>query len=271
MKLHLWITLLLASVFATPALACRCSQRPLETYFQQADWVGRVKVEKMHDAEELDGGQVRPVAFQVLATHKGGGPLARVFTSDSHAACGMVLVPGREYWLFAHNRNIGSDIWWIDSCSGTRPVGAGFADVETEGVAAALARIAAQNPAADDAEHNLRQRTRLTEIDGAAVTEQMFEQFARQALLSPNGAWRLITLAPPAEARPPRVMRVIVERERDTLVELAITGANRLERIEWVNEKLVLARVVWTPEQTVDLLLDVQYGRIVYDNVGPEH
>lgn len=268
MRLSRSVILLLSTVLAMLmpglALACRCSQQSLDTYFQQADWVARVTVEAVQEPEEVDGMQARAMDIQVLEKHKGAAPLTRLYSADSHAACGMVLLPGSEYWAFAHNRHADSDKWWIDSCSGTRPVGAGYRDTEAENVAATLASLAGKVTAEENQQALIQQRIALTTIGQQAVTAQMVEQFALHSQVSPNGVWRFIVLKPPAASRPPRQLKVIVEREQQTLLELSLTGEDKLGKIEWVNEKLVLVVVHWDPLHASELLVDVESGQIIY-------
>ncbi len=255
---------LIAALLSPQVLACRCGQRPLEAYFRQAHWVGRVAVARVHDPQKVDGWQARAADILVLTTYKGTGGLERIHTADSPAACGMLLLPGSEYWVFAHNPTVGTDTWWVDTCSGTRPVTADYMEVKSGLVAAALDSLARNAAEGSDSNQHLGRRITIATLDAAVVSDDLVAAFAARGVVSPNGAWRLVALEPPANTRPPRVTRIIVEREQATLLELALLGASGIERVAWVNEKLVLVSVVWRAGQQTTLLVDVELGRILY-------
>ena len=223
-----------AASTATPALACRCAPRMLEQYFADAEIVAIGTVTARRPGETPEGTRYIAVDFtpQLSAGRAIKGDLEGVtlVTSDSSASCGVDIVAGETYLLFASRTTPDDHLAWFNSCNGSRlysrPLGA---------------------------EH--RERVKLSWNRLPALPSQ--------GERSPNGAYRVWTRNPSIRDTPPRSATVIVDVERETLwIELHDVASPVVPT--WVNEKLLFVRAWWGRLIGIDVLIDVEAGALVY-------
>lgn len=124
MKQLAWIAMLW--LLAAPAWACRCPDRELGAYFNEAAEVGVGRFVSAKTTSGSDLAQRRVLTFELLAPlHKSlraqaphSGDAVRYATADSSAACGVDPQPDDIVVFFAgplEGEQLG-----IDTCSGTR-------------------------------------------------------------------------------------------------------------------------------------------------------
>ena len=92
----------------------------------------------------------------------------------------------------------------------------------------------------------------FTDVAADAVHEVLLEQ--RRALDCPSPA--------PAQ-RPPRIAKLLIDREREEQIELRLHGVAAAASAQWVNEKLVLVRVPWSRHLRSEVLIDVERAAIL--------
>lgn len=113
--------LLIGSVLATPAWACRCPQEPLATYFERADVVFLGKV--VGGTESPDPSRPeRPIRFELKgAAFKGRlSETDRYYTAADTAGCGLDAVAGRLYLVFGERDPREPEVVYVNTCNGTR-------------------------------------------------------------------------------------------------------------------------------------------------------
>lgn len=246
LALALWLATL-----ALDAQACRCAPLSLAEAFRQADVVAEVEIRRVESAAAAD-----PVRAPVEVVHdfKRAAGLRAVSTPADSAQCGLTLQPGRRYWIFGRLQP-GNVAVRVDTCDGSRPVDRPFIDTPPAKARGALRALAA---GLDCASHTAVEIGAQLRIDadwpadgGLAMAEH-----------SPNGAYAYVLEQPRASQRPPRVARLIVDREHDTHLALSLRGVAAVDA-QWVNEKLILVRVSWNHTLRSDMLLDVEAGELI--------
>lgn len=294
------IALIVTSLFvvpgsSNPAAFCRCAQRSLAQYFNDAGIVviGRVTLlsrvpETATRAERIEirvAPQFRPGPF------KGSLEGITLATSTSSAGCGVPVAVNRVYVLFATRDPADSTLAWFDTCSGSREYPArpgdpftSFVDVADNRVVTTLfeladapvvaasqqsptdfhispacwtsPRIAHQgSPPAD-----LRDRVRLTRLTGPLP--------GPGGVMSPNGAYRAWVPSPDDRTTGGAAPYTLIDNGTLHLVRLDLEGAIAPPALQWVNEKLLFVRAAWGRVQFTDLLLDVEQARLVYEEAA---
>ncbi len=123
--------------------ACRCAQRPLWAYFEQAGVVALVRVTAN---EPIEATHQRTLTLEPIETFKGQAPL-RMLTGLSSAACGVNVPVGTELVVFALPDPDRPGTVTGNTCTGTRVHAPGnpagdFNDVASTDVLATLESLA---------------------------------------------------------------------------------------------------------------------------------
>lgn len=115
----IWVLALLLT--HSVAWACRCEPLTLGQYYAQADSVQIGRLLSSHDA-----GNDRLLEFGDLTAFKPVGrpiPKTRSFrTGGSSASCGLRIVPGATYVLFAQSQSDDPTRSQVNSCNGSRVI-----------------------------------------------------------------------------------------------------------------------------------------------------
>ena len=214
----------------------------------------QVRIEQVEIAQDGDGRAHRRAQFTLLHDYKNAAGVDSLRTALDGAACGLDLQPGARYWIFG-SLAPGSTLARSGSCDGSRPVEQGFTDVAADAVHAALLeqRRALDCPSPAPAEIAARLQLATVPRGDVAIKGQR----------SPNGAYAFRIENPSKVQRPPRIAKLLIEREREHLLELRLHGVADAASAQWVNEKLVLVRVSWSRNLRSEVLIDVERAAIL--------
>ncbi|MDP1544285.1 MAG: hypothetical protein Q8L99_14160 [Polycyclovorans sp.] len=249
----------LLALCVSPAWACRCAPQTLAEYFQRAGVVMQVRVEQVeimgNGVGDGDGHAHRRAQFTRLQDYKNAAGVDSLRTALDGAACGLALQPGARYWIFG-TLAPGSTQVRTGSCDGSRPIDQGFTDVAADAVHEVLLeqRRALDCPSPAPAE--IAARLQLTAVPRAETAITTGER-------SPNGAYAFWIENPSPVQRPPRIAKLLIDREREEQLELRLHGIAAAASAQWVNEKLVLVRVPWSRHLRSDVLVDVERAAIL--------
>ena len=91
-------------------------------------------------------------------------------------------------------------------------------------------------------------------------------QIAGEKMLSPNKAYWFSVTEPDTMKPGPYKLQVDIYNERDYLVRLDVLDiyGNFKSHAEWINEKLLYARLWWGRVLGVDFIFDVEKEQIIY-------
>lgn len=255
---------------ASGAWACRCSPQTLAHYFELADVVAEAEVLRVEPA--IDTGQIE-VSFRSLQTFKGN--LDRpLLTHRDGSVCGLVFAVGTRWWVFAQ-RPTGASILRANSCNGTRLVGSPFLETPESEVGAHLRHLSMTRAPQYRPFVPVKCWHAARRFHAAASDEMRsklsIERRAREPALtrlvpSPNGAYRFWLLPMRAAPRPPHVVNVLIDTERDYLLDIQVHGLRHATDIlpRWVNEKLLQIHLRWGVEEAADALFDVESEQFLY-------
>jgi hypothetical protein len=288
------VLLIGAVVAAGPAQACRCAQVPLELYFERAEIVFAGEVTGATPGV-LDGVEVITVEAEPRFLGRAfKGELAGVtlVTPTSAARCGVPVELGETYLFFASRAAAGDATAWFDSCSGSRLYAGGpeaeriepFVGLPRNRIVPRLFELSgAAAPAVDPGlyvtplhtspacwpgprtvhtgspERALRERIELRRGGGLP------RPAPPDAVVSPNGAYRVWVEGPETAAPPPWRAAVWIDVERDAPLSLELREPAWAPEVRWVSEKLLFVRVWWGRVVATDLLLDVERGVPIYE------
>lgn len=284
---------------APDADACRCAQQPLDEAFDRAEIVLVGEITGVRTVEEASGGDHLEVAveprFRQGRPFKGDLAGLTLATATHSAACGVPVETGETYLVFA-TRQPGSDLAWFTTCSGSRLYAGGtraaettpFPDLPVNRIVPRLFELAAgveggaggPGDAGDHGFHTspacwgeprvhhtgrppeaLRRRV---EIAWRAVPRPTADASRIDESTSPNGAYQAWTLQADTGAPPPWQAGILVDVERRELLWLTLRDVAGTVGLRWINEKLLYLRVPWGRVVWSDLIVDVEAGRIVY-------
>ncbi len=248
------ILALLLALCAAPVWACRCVPQSLAEYFERADVVMQVRIDHVEIVEDGDGRTHRRARFTRLHDYRNGAGVDSLRTAVDGAACGLDLKQGARYWIFG-TLAPGSTQVRSGWCDGSRPAEQDFTDVAADAVHAALLerRHALDCPSPAPAEIAARLQLATVPRADAAITGPR----------SPNGAYAFTLENPSQVQRPPRIAKLLIDHERDQLLELRLHGVTAAASALWVNEKLLLVRVPWSPHLRSEVLVDVERAAIL--------
>lgn len=255
----------LAIILATPLHlsleACRCEQRPLETYFESATLVGLAEILGADTIPDEMRGKRNAFEIRIDTLYK-GFQVDRLYSATSTAACGVTAGPGDRLWVFASPTETGSRELWIDTCSGTRSARDGFLDLAPEHVAESLRSLSSvpRNEIFSD----ILQKIRLLKFHRDRLDQRQANALQSTELIAPNKAYRAAVLAQPKISRPPHITRVLIDSEASEIRILELHGITLPQSPEWINEKLLHARGVLGHDIRIELVIDVEANALVY-------
>ncbi len=282
---------LLGGAFA-PAGACRCAQLPLETYFERAEIVvvGRARTV----AERVDG-RYRAVLIEPgWRPFKGSLDGVTLVTATSTAGCGVEIEHGASYVIFASRLEDQPGLAVFDTCSGSRrypapsdhgsePVYQGLPDNRivarlfelqsggappANGVAAVDLEPFHTNPACWEGPRMVQTGLPPAELRQRVVfSARRAPEPELEAMPSPNGAYRLWVRNPDTTRPGPWNATLLVDVERDDLLSVDLRDIAQPVSPRWINEKLLYLRVAWGRVAFSDLIVDVEQGEILYEEV----
>lgn len=247
-----WILPLAFALLVSEAQACRCEQLSLADAFRQADVVAEVEIRQV---DRPGRGQPVHATVRVISTIKNAAGLRGLATAPDSAQCGLTLEAGQRYWIFG-DLQPGSTTALVDACDGTRAVDQPFDDAPVAEVREAMRTLGAGLGSPSPSPLEIAARVTVD-------TEWPADTPLTGAVYSPNGAYAYVLIRPTAIQRPPRVARLIVNRERETRLALSLHGVVDSADAQWINEKLILVQVDWSPALRSDLVLDVEAGALL--------
>ena len=219
----------LLALCVSPAWACRCAPQTLAEYFQRAGVVMQVRVEQVeimgNGVGDGDGHAHRRAQFTRLQDYKNAAGVDSLRTALDGAACGLALQPGARYWIFG-TLAPGSTQVRTGSCDGSRPIDQGFTDVAADAVHEVLLeqRRALDCPSPAPAE--IAARLQLTAVPRAETAITTGER-------SPNGAYAFWIENPSPVQRPPRIAKLLIDREREEQLELRLHGIAQSKQMSY--------------------------------------
>lgn len=248
------VIIALLALSTSTAWACRCAPQALTDYFERAEVVIQVRIDRIEIVVDGDGRAYRRARFTRLHDYKNGAGVDSLRTAVDGATCGLDLQPGAHYWIFG-TLAPGSTQVRSGSCDGSRAVDQDFTDIAADAVHAALLEQRRALDCLSPAPAEIAARPQLATVSraNAAITGQR----------STNGAYAFTLENPSHVQRPPRIAKLLIERERKQLLELRLHGVAAAASARWVNEKLVLVRVPWSRQLRSDVLLDVERAAIL--------
>jgi hypothetical protein len=289
----------LAALAAAPTAACRCPQLTLERYFERAGvvLVGEVTAVRR---EAIDGVEVLAVEVEPRFRTEGfKGEVGEIelVTPESSARCGIAVEAGEIYLIFASRLEPDGTVAWFDSCGGSRLYAGGpraaeiepFSGLPRHRIVPRLFELSGAAPAADAEVGSPFQtspacwsapRTFHTGAPQTELRQRVNVSFRRlpeastgvaaaaEPVVSPNGAYRAWVRAPHEETPGVRRAAVVVDVEREDLLWVALSDAAWAPEIRWINEKLLFLRVAWGRVVASDLILDVEAGALIYEELA---
>lgn len=271
---------------------CRCAERTLERYFEDAEIV---VVARVDEVRAVEGDADRAARIEVAITplfnqrrpFKGSVDGVVLATTTNSAACGVPVLVGRQYVIFA-SRDAGTGVAWFTTCSGSRsypvsdrPLDEAYLGVLNNRVVSRLFELAGlvepRTPPEREAFHTSPACWSGPRIyhDGTPPKElrdRVAISWVREAppdsggTLSPNGAYEAWTLhgGPGGLRDSAAVVLIDVERPERLLIETRdLPGP---PEIRWVNEKILFLRIPWGRIVYTDLLVDVETGAPIYED-----
>lgn len=250
----LWVAALCIAAVATDVQACRCAPLSLAEYFERADVVMEAEIVAIETIADANAPPDRLARVRVLHDYKQANGVRGLRTPTRSEACGLELVPGARYWIFGRLAPGSAEVE-AGNCGGSRLVEQPFRDTGAADVRAALQELASAAACPSPAPAEIAARIALVQTprDGGLA----------DSVPSPNGAYRFVIDNPKTVQRPPRRARLRVDRERDTLLQMTLHGVAADVSAQWVNGKLILARIQWSGTLRSDVLLDVERAAIL--------
>ncbi len=276
---------------------CRCAQLTLDRYFLEADIVvvARITAVDSLAADAMAGERVAvtfDAQFNQGRAFKGDVGTHRFLTPTTTASCGVPIEVGATYLLFATLQPgaaaAGPDAWF-DTCSGSRQypdarhraVAVDFVDTPDNRVIPRFFEL--QAAGREGAESVASDPTKLFHTSPACWSgPRVYQQGSpspsqreqvdllwgspppidADPVVSPNGAY---------EARSGSIdggAAVVVEVERRVPLVIRLQAATEAPTPTWMSESLLFVRVRWGRAQFSDLLIDVEEGRLVYEEAS---
>jgi hypothetical protein len=242
--------LLAALVAADAALACRCPQRTLATYFAGAELVFIGRATATWEVAGAPGH--RAAQFHVHGKPYKGDPdaLKYLATALTSASCGYDVQAGHIVLVFASRQKPGDEVAWFDTCNGTRsfdpqtPAGVqGFVDVPAAEI---LPRLSHLRASAGQSDPRTTQTPRLPVPGDPRARLVGLLELRREIAATPVAEVSVTAYAAPA----PDAARVAVIRDaRDVVTrEYDYEGPGAVveeQRGEWFRIALASGKSVW--------------------------
>lgn len=273
---------------------CRCAQRTLDRYYVEADIVVVAHITTIDSLPADETGPDRiavtfDAQFNQGRAFKGEIGAHRFLTPATTASCGVPVEVGATFLLFASlqpesgSTNVEA---WFDTCSGSRQYpDATHRDVAIDFVGTPDNRVVPRffelQAAGADSQGSLApDLAEPFHTSPACWSEpRVYQQGSPPAAL--RGQVSLLWTRPPAIESEPIASpngaygarsgpvdggsAVVIDVERSVPLVVRFEAATEAPTPTWVSESLLFVRVPWGRVEYSDLLIDVEEGRLVYE------
>lgn len=271
---------------------CRCAERTLERYFEDAEIV---VVGRVDEVRAVEGDAERAARIEAAITplfnqrrpFKGSIEGVVLATTTSSAACGVPVLVGRQYVIFA-SRDPATGVAWFTTCSGSRsypvsdrPLDEAYLGVPNNRVVPRLFELGGlvelqappvpapfhTSPACWSGPRIYHDGTPAQELrDRVAISWVRESPPDSGGSRSPNDAYEAWPLGGGPGGLRDSAATVLVDVERPERLLIETRGLLGPPEIRWVNEKILFIRIPWGRIVYTDLLVDVETGAPIYED-----
>lgn len=274
------------------ASRCRCAERTLERYFEDA---GIVVVARVDEVRALEASADRAARIEVAVTplfnrgrpFKGSLDGVVLATTTNSAACGVPVLVGEQFVIFG-SRDPATGVAWFTTCSGSRsyhvsnrPLDEAYLGVPNNRVVPRLFELGGlvdpqvasvpepfhTSPACWSEPRIYHDGTPSKELrDRVAISWVRESPPESGGALSPNDAYEAWTLRGGPGGLRDSAAAVLIDVERPERLLIETRGLLEPPEIRWVNEKILFIRIPWGRIVYTDLLVDVERGVRIHED-----